>query len=107
MRDEPTHLRTLLALGSHHLKIEVLRELCELVGSGLSRINSNDAHGGFRLAGTAPRPPDLGQHEYSPWEVADLVMHGAVFHRKDRFKRELLASLDEGSRAMLDLSFRL
>ena len=66
MRDEPTHLRALLALGSHHLKIEVLRELCELVGSGLSRINSNDDHGGLRLAFTAPRPPDLGQHEYSP-----------------------------------------
>jgi hypothetical protein len=106
MRDEPTHLRTILALAAHHLTIERLRDLSELVGAALGRINSNEGHDSFHLTFSGPKQGHPDGAEYTPWEVADLVMHGLLLHRKDRQKRDVLAGLDPGFQPVIDFIFR-
>jgi hypothetical protein len=101
MRQEPTHLVTLLSLCSSHLTLPKLRELAALVAAHVDVVNRGGEPGGFRLSIAA------GEHEYTPWEVADLVMHGSVFHRKDRAKRKILEDLQAlGMLPTIDFIFR-
>ena len=44
---------------------------------------------------------------YSPWDVADLFMHGAVFHGADREKRTILEAVAPAHLLQLEHSFRI
>jgi hypothetical protein len=100
MRDEPTHLPTLLALCADHLDHPKLRELAKLVEAQVQAVNRNDFLNRPRHAFSA------GTHEYSPWEVADLVMHGSVFHARDRAKRKILREVEPWMLTTIEYIFR-
>jgi hypothetical protein len=100
MRNEPTHLPTLLGLCADHLTHPKLRELAKLVETGVDAVNRNEYLGRPRQTFAA------GEREYTPWEVADLVMHGSVFHKRDRAKRKILREVDPWMLTMLEHIFR-
>jgi hypothetical protein len=100
MRNEPTHRPTLLALCADHLRHPTLRELAKVVETHVDAVNRNEFLGRPRFTFAH------GEHEYTPWEVADLVMHGSVFHKKDRAKRKVLREVDGWMLTTLDHIFR-
>src|SRR6266542_510848 len=81
-RKEPAHLHTILALCAHHLTHPTLRELAKKVEHRLDQVHRNRVDELQRPTFTFTH----GDKEYSPWD-ADLFMHGAVFHGRDRTKR--------------------
>lgn len=99
MRDEPVHLRTVLDLCPRHLTRPELQALAVQLRERLELINTNQGSP-IRFAFS------VGGHEYTRWEVADLFMHGLIFHQRERAKADLLSSVDAGTRAMLELQFR-
>lgn len=102
MRSEPTHLATVLDLCTRHLAHPKLRELAKQVADHLGAVNRNEIPVEMR-----PRLAfEVGGREYLPWDVADLITHGGVFHRRDRGKRAILEVLDPGARAMIEWIFR-
>ena len=106
-RSEPTHLPTILERSTTHLRHPKLRELAGLVRDRLDQVNRNAV-----LVEERPRPAltqgeGEQEHEFSPWEVADLFMHGEVFHRKDRAKRKVLEDWTQlGFRPVAEWVFR-
>ena len=101
-RAEPTHLRTVLALCTDHLTDPELRGRARFVLDRVDQVNRND------LPTERPRFALLaGEREYSPWEVADLLMHGAVFHRRDRTKKAILDVMPPAWRSFLEFIFRM
>jgi hypothetical protein len=88
-RSEPTHLPTLLRLCANHLTHRTLRDLASQLLAHVDAANDNEnVTDGFRMSLWA------GEHQYTPWEVADLIMHGSILHSRDRAKRKILRELD-------------
>lgn len=102
MRNEATHLPTILELCATHLTHPVLRDLAATVAGRLAQVNGNDTGELHRMTFTFT----YGSKVYSPWELADLFMHGAIFHR-DRAKRAVLESLPPDVLAQIEWAFRL
>jgi hypothetical protein len=99
---EPTHLPTILRMCPRHLALPTLREMAQLVFDRVEIVNRN----GVPVEERPRQAFKVGEREYTPWDVADLLMHGAVFHSKDRAKKALLATVDPGTRTMLEYIFR-
>lgn len=63
-------------------------------------LNRNEPVHGYRTTFA------IGEHEYWPRDVADLVMHGSIFHRKDRGKTKILQDVDPWMPTMIELIFK-
>jgi len=107
MKDEPTHLPTLLALCSTHLAHPNLRELAVTLKDRVDLINRNEIGIEERPRAALTRGAATDQREFTPWEIADLIMHGEIFHRRDRAKKKILDDMEaSGFRLVADLIFR-
>jgi hypothetical protein len=111
-RREPAHLPSLLGEATTHLTHPKLRELAGQVKDRLDQVNRNEIPVEVR-----PRPaishstvgPDgrVIEREYTPWELADIFMHGEVFHGHDREKMKTLRELEtSGLREVAEWIFR-
>jgi len=111
-RKEPAHLPSLLSDATTHLTHPRLRELAGQVKDRLELVNRNEIPIEVR-----PRPAishrtldadgALIEQEYTPWEIADVFMHGEIFHGHDRDKKKTLADLEaSGFREVAEWIFR-